>query len=145
MGGSRCNFICHYQWDFNHYIYNLHLLGRPDCQIDDDYFKIKKERLVSSSIISIHELLTEIKFKNENKGRLGASVDLTLDFSSGPDLIVHEIKPHVRLCADSIQSLLVILSLPLSLPLPNVHSCMHALFPTLSKYMNLKKFKNGNK
>ena len=38
---------------------------------------------------------------------------LTLDFGSGHDLVVHEFKPHVGLCAD-VQNLLGILSLPLS-------------------------------
>ena len=42
---------------------------------------------------------------------------LTLDFSSGQDLTVHEIKPCVGLCADSVESVWVSLS-PLSLPPP---------------------------
>ena len=47
---------------------------------------------------------------------------LTLDFSSGHDLTVHEFKPHVGLCADRAEAF----SLPLSLPLPH----------SLSKYIN---------
>ena len=42
---------------------------------------------------------------------------LTLDFGSGHDLMVHEIEPHIRLCADS---LLGILSLSLSLTLSQI-------------------------
>ena len=42
---------------------------------------------------------------------------LTLDFSSGHDLVVREIEPHVGLYADST-SLLGILSLALSAPPP---------------------------
>ena len=29
---------------------------------------------------------------------------LTLDFSSGHDLMAHEFKPHIRLCTDSVES-----------------------------------------
>ena len=43
---------------------------------------------------------------------------LTLDFGSVHDLTVHGIKPYIRLCATAL-SLLGILSLPLSLPLPS--------------------------
>ena len=43
----------------------------------------------------------------------------TLDFSSGYDLTIHEIKPHVRFCVDRVEpawdSLSFLLSLPLSL------------------------------
>ena len=46
----------------------------------------------------------------------------TLDFGSGDDLTVREIKPRVRLRADGVQSLLLILSLLLSLPLPRSRS-----------------------
>ena len=42
---------------------------------------------------------------------------LTLDFSSGRDLTVREIEPHVRLCADSAEPAWDSLSLSLSLPL----------------------------
>ena len=41
---------------------------------------------------------------------------LTLDFSSGHDLTVCEFESHIRLCADSVESAWVSLSLPLSLP-----------------------------
>ena len=49
---------------------------------------------------------------------------LALDFGSGHDLMVHETEPYVGLCADHA-SLLGILSLPLSLPLPSLraHAC----------------------
>ena len=46
-----------------------------------------------------------------------------LDFSSGHDLMIRAIEPHIGLHADSSRSLLLILSLPLSLPLP----CSHLL------------------
>ena len=42
---------------------------------------------------------------------------LTLDLSSGHDLIVHGIEPHVRLCTDSMEPAWDSLSLPLSAPL----------------------------
>ena len=41
----------------------------------------------------------------------------TLDFGSGRDLTVREFEPHIGLCAHSV-SLLGILCLPVSLPLP---------------------------
>ena len=52
-------------------------------------------------------------------GRLGVSVikHLTHDFSSGPDLTVHGIKPHVRLRTDNMEPAWDSL-FPLSLPLP---------------------------
>ena len=43
---------------------------------------------------------------------------VTLGFGSGHDLTVHEFGPHIGLCALA-QSLLGILSLPLSLPFPH--------------------------
>ena len=45
---------------------------------------------------------------------------LTLDFSLGDDLMVHEFKPHIGLCAGSAEpawDFLCILSLLFSLPL----------------------------
>ena len=52
---------------------------------------------------------------------------LTLHFSSGQDLMVRELKPRVRLCADSEEPAWD--SLSLSLPLP----CSHVCFLSLSK------------
>ena len=43
---------------------------------------------------------------------------LTLDFSSGHDLVVHEFQPPIRLRVDSVKSAWDFLSLSLSLPLP---------------------------
>ena len=49
---------------------------------------------------------------------------LTPDFGSGHDLMVHEVKPHIRFCADSMEpawdshSLSLSLSLSLSAPPP---------------------------
>ena len=45
----------------------------------------------------------------------------TLDFGSGHDLTVREIEPRIRLCADSADSLLGLLCLPLSLCLSKIH------------------------
>ena len=45
----------------------------------------------------------------------------TLDFGSGHDLAVHEIKPCIRLCADSVEPAWDSLSPPLSVP-PLLHS-----------------------
>ena len=42
---------------------------------------------------------------------------LTLDFSSGQDLVVHRIKPHIGLCADSMEPACDSLSLSFSLAL----------------------------
>ena len=47
---------------------------------------------------------------------------LTLGFSSGHDLMVHGIKPHIGLY-EEVWIPLGILSLPLSLPLPHSHAC----------------------
>ena len=61
------------------------------------------------------------KNKNKNKktsgGTWGAHLveDLTFDFNSGRDLMVHEIKPHVRLLTDSAEPVWDSLCLPLSL------------------------------
>ena len=58
-------------------------------------------------------------FKIETKGHLGGSLlCLTLDFSSGHDLTVHEFEPCVRLCADSVEPAWDSLSLSLSLSAP---------------------------
>ena len=46
---------------------------------------------------------------------------LTLDFSSGHDLTVHEIEPRVGLCTDRVEPAWI-LSLPLFLPLPRFFS-----------------------
>ena len=42
----------------------------------------------------------------------------TLDLGSGHDLTVHELEPHVGLCADSAESAWNSLSASLSAPLP---------------------------
>ena len=54
---------------------------------------------------------------------------LTLGFSSGHDLEVHEFEPRIRLCTDSVEPAWD-LSLPLSLPFPQLSL---SLFPSLSK------------
>ena len=55
---------------------------------------------------------------------------LTLDFDSGHDLTIHEIQPHVGLCADSTEPALDSLSPSLSAPLPLAFS---PFLPSLSK------------
>ena len=56
-------------------------------------------------------------------GHLGGSVKcLTLDFSSGHDLTVHEFKPRIVLYTDSADPAWESLSLPLSPPLPHLLS-----------------------
>ena len=51
---------------------------------------------------------------------------LSVDFSSGHDLELHEFEPHIGLCADSWDpGACFRLCLPLSLPLP--HSCALAV------------------
>ena len=50
---------------------------------------------------------------------------LTLDFSSGQDLVVHETEPHVGLCAISTEPAWDSLSPSLSLSLPS--SCFLSL------------------
>ena len=52
---------------------------------------------------------------------------LTLDFSSGHDLTVHEIfemEPHVRFYTDSVEPAWDSLSLSLSAPLPTHSLCL---------------------
>ena len=43
---------------------------------------------------------------------------LTLDFSSGPDLMVRELEPHIGLCTDSVEAAWDSLSPSLSVPPP---------------------------
>ena len=57
----------------------------------------------------------------------------TLDFSSGHDLMVHEFKPHIRLCADSVEPAWDSLFPSLPLPLPRPYA--------LSKINKLKALK----
>ena len=57
---------------------------------------------------------------------------LPLHLSSGHDLMIHEIKPRVRLCANSTEPVWDSLSLPISLPLPHSISI---------KINNLKKYR----
>ena len=59
---------------------------------------------------------------------------LTLGFGSGHNLMLHEFKPHVGLCAASVEPALDSHSLSLSLPLP--HS--HGLPLSRTKYINFK-------
>ena len=72
-------------------------------------------------------------FKNKPfLGRLSGSVCWASGFSSGHDLTVRGFEPLIRLCADLLLrawSLLRILCLPLSLPLP----CSHFVSLCLSK------------
>ena len=51
----------------------------------------------------------------------------TLDFSSGHDFMVHEFKPHIGLCADSVEPAWDLLSPSLSLSLPPSLTLMYAL------------------
>ena len=73
---------------------------------------------------------------NPGEGHLGGSVSwvLTLDFSSGHDLMVGGIKPHVRLHAD-MWNLLGILFLPPPHPSPTRHLSLSLK----NKCINLKK------
>ena len=66
-------------------------------------------------------------FKGMRRGTWVAQLvkRLTLDFSSGHDLIVREFQPHIRLCIDSEEPVGDSLSFHLSLPLPC--SCSLAL------------------
>ena len=78
---------------------------------------------------------------------------LTLGFGSGHDLVVREIRPHVGLCADSVEpawdslslclsvSLSLSLSPPLSLPL----SCLSSLCASLSLSLSQNKIKTKTK
>ena len=51
---------------------------------------------------------------------------LTLGFGSDPDLMVCEFKPHIKLCADSMEPTW---DSPLSLP-PTLHPTLHARMHT---------------
>ena len=71
------------------------------------------------------------------QGHLGGSVrHPTLDFSSGHDLTVLELEPHVGLCTVSARSLLRILSPSLSVPTSLMLSLSFSL-----KINKLKKIK----
>ena len=64
---------------------------------------------------------------------------LTLDLGSGHDLTIREVEPRLGLCANTVLTagnLLGVLSLPLSLPLP----CLHTVSLSLKINNNLKKF-----
>ena len=67
------------------------------------------------TILKLCEKITE----SEHRGAWVAQLVIrsTLDFGSGHDLTVHEIKPHVRLCTDSMEPAWDFLS-PLSLSAP---------------------------
>ena len=52
---------------------------------------------------------------------------LTLEFGSGQDLRDHEIKPHIGLCADSMELACDSLSLSLSLSLCPSPAHLHSL------------------
>ena len=58
---------------------------------------------------------------------------LTLDFSLGHDLTVHEFKPHMEPCANSIEPALDSQSLSISLSL----SLSLSLCPTLARALSL--------
>ena len=59
-----------------------------------------------------------VSLENEETGAWVTAEQLTPDFGSGHDLTVHEIEPHVALCADSAWRLSgFILPLPRSLTL----------------------------
>ena len=61
-------------------------------------------------------------------GRLGGSVSEASNFGSGHDLTVCEFEPRVGLWVQlGARSLLQILCLPLSLPLPRSHSASLSL------------------
>ena len=64
---------------------------------------------------------------------------LTLDFGSGHELTVCEIKPRVGLCTDSAEPAWNSLSPSLSAPLQLTHS----LFLTLSLSKKIQVFKDG--
>ena len=72
----------------------------------------------------------------------------TLDFGSGHYLKVHEIKPRIRLCADSAEHAWDSLSPSLSAPRPLMVSLFLPLplapCPPLSKSINLEKKEGGN-
>ena len=64
---------------------------------------------------------------------------LTLDFSSGRDLImVRRFEPRIRLRADSMEPARDSVSLPLSLPLPD--SCFLSLSLSLSLSLKINKY-----
>ena len=64
---------------------------------------------------------------------------LTLDFSSGHDLIAREIEPHVGLCADSTEPAWDSLSSSFTVP---VLAHAHVLSHTRSLSVSLSNFKN---
>ena len=63
----------------------------------------------------------------------------TLDFGSGHDLMVHEIEPHIGICAVGGEPAWDSLFPSLSLSLPNLHTHMH--MPSLSLSLKINKLK----
>ena len=80
------------------------------------------------------------RVKNRGAWVTHLAESLTLDFSSGYDLLVHEFKPHIGLCANSVEPSLESLSLSLSLCLSP--TCMLALSLAHCLKINFKKIKN---
>ena len=62
----------------------------------------------------------------------------TPGFGPGHDLMLREFEPRIWLHADSVESALYSLSLPLSLPLP------HSLFLQINKLKKKKRRVSGN-
>ena len=61
-------------------------------------------RALSLSLsLSLSKINFKIKFIKMHQGRLGGSVSLASDFDSGHSLMVCEFKPHIRLCAVSLE------------------------------------------
>ena len=82
--------------------------------------------------LTVLVLLTGIKALKIRSAWVAQS--LTLDLSSGYDLMVCETEPHVWLCADSAELVWDSLSPSLSTPPLFARTC----FLSLSKYINLK-------
>ena len=67
---------------------------------------------------------------------------LTLDVGSGRDLMVHEFKPHMGLCADGRESAWDYVSPSLSAPPPLVRMPAHAYALSLSLSVKINKLTN---
>ena len=84
---------------------------------------------------------SQVFFKREAEGRLGGSVGLASDFSSGHDLAVREFEPRVRLWADGSEpGACFVFCVSLSLCPSPAHTLSLCLSLSKNKEMLKKKF-----
>ena len=100
-----------------------------------------KENIIWPTYVFLNFLVATLESTKRGAWVAQLVKHLTLDFGSGHHLTVCGIEPYCRVLPWLVQSLLGILSLPLSLPIPHLLTC--ALSLSLSKYF--KKIVQRNK